>query len=295
MEEDKYFIGKDSYLSISIGTTFLEKNFNILSNDQYKTLHLSEIVRNAKDNGLINYNYNEFGYRCDNFIKEKDSNKIRIVFSGCSETEGVGNNIEDTWSFLFYRYLSNNYNTDGYFNLGLSGSGYQKIISNLLNFIKIYDGVDYIFILLPNIARWIEWIDDSSGYKEIGLDPWHNKPKRKNDTTIKNQRDILINFILTIRLFESYCEEKNIKLLWATWDQKDEDNYDFLLKKRVFKNFIRIENDKILESLLIDKTNNTKKLLARDGHLGFGFHELWADAFIDNFIKQKLGENNAKI
>jgi hypothetical protein len=293
IEDIQYFIGNDNFLSESIGSTFLEKNINLLKNEKYKTIHLSEIVRDAKDDGSIVYNYNESGYRCDNFTKQTD--RVRVVFSGCSETEGVGNNIEDTWSFLVHKYLKNYYDVDGYFNLGLSGIGYEKIISNLLNFIKIYGDPDYIFILLPNIGRWIEWIDDYKGYQQIGLNPWHNGKKNKNDTTLKDQRDILINFILTMRLFESYCEAKNIKLLWATWDQKDEDNYSFLLKKGIFKNFIRVKNDKIEASLLVDKTNNPKKLLARDGHLGLGFHELWADAFIDNFIKQKLGENNAKI
>lgn len=292
-EDTEYFIGKNNFLSLSIGSTFLEKNGNLQLNQKYRTIHLSEIIRNAKDDGSVVYNYNESGYRCNDFIKRTD--KVRIVFSGCSETEGVGNNIEDTWSFLFYQYLKNNYKTDGYFNLGLSGFGHEKIISNLLNFIKIYGDPDYIFILLPNIARWIEWIDESKGYEQIGLSPWHENKKNKDDTTLKDQRDLLISFILIMRLFESYCEGKNIKLLWATWDQKDEDNYSFLLKNGIFKNFIRIQNDQIKEVLLSNKTNNPKKLLARDGHLGLGFHELWADAFIDNFIKQKLGENNAKI
>jgi len=275
----------------SIFSNGLEDGAKVFNYPDYKTIHFGETKRGAIDDGTINYKYNNLGYRCDSFWQK--TNGVRVLFSGCSETQGIGNNIEDVWTTKVYKYLEQNYAVDGYFNLALSGSGYARIINNLINHMNIYGSADYVFILFPNIARWTEWIDDSTGYNNIGLNAWHDGKKNKDDTSIKTQRDHLVNFITMIKLFEGFCELNNTKLYWSTWDKNDEYNYKLLNKKQIFKNFIGLDISGVEELILNE--NNSKKdkkyFFTRDKHLGIGWHDFFADAFIHHLTE----DNNANI
>lgn len=284
----------DEHISIVANSIFsneLENNMKVFDYPDYETIHFGELRRGAVDDKTITYSYNHFGYRCDPFNKKKEG--VRVLFSGCSETEGIGNNVDDIWTKKVYKYLEQNVAVDGYFNLGQSGSGYARIISNLINHMKTYGYADYVFVLFPNIARWTEWIDDKNKYKNIGLSAWHTGKKDKDDTDIKTQRNHMINFIVMIKLFETFCESNNIKLYWATWDKNDEENYKLLRKKDIFKNFISLEFSNI-EELIFNENNNKKDktyFFTRDKHLGTGWHDFFADTFIDNLTRS----NNANI
>jgi hypothetical protein len=275
----------------SIFSVGLENNARVFDYPDYKTIHFGETQRGAIDDGTINYKYNNLGYRCDTFLQKTDG--VRVLFSGCSETAGIGNNIDDMWTTKVYKHLEKNSAVDGYFNLGLSGSGYTRIINNVFNHMKIYGSADYVFILFPNIARWTEWIDDSTGYRNIGLNEWHGLEKNKDDTDIKTQRNNLINFITMIKLFEAFCKLNNTKLYWSTWDKNDEHNYKLLSKKEIFKNFISLEISNI-EELLLNESNSKKDktyFFTRDHHLGVG----WQDCFADSFIDRLTRGDNANI
>ena len=52
----------------------------------------------------VEYNLNEDYFRSDNFKKEHDG--LHILFSGCSESEGVGANIEYAWTHILYKKIS---------------------------------------------------------------------------------------------------------------------------------------------------------------------------------------------
>jgi hypothetical protein len=282
LEDEKINVTANSIFNLG-----LESKTEVFDYKDYKTIHFGEKLQGIIDDGTIQYDYNRIGYRCDTFNNKK--NGVRVLFSGCSETEGIGNNIDDTWTKKVYKYLEQNVATDGYFNLGQSGSGYARIISNLINHMRIYGSADYVFVLFPNIARWTEWINDSDGYKNIGLNAWHDGKKNKDDTDLKTQRDHLINFIVMIKLFEAFCESNNTKLYWATWDKNDEHNYKILSNKTIFKNFISLELTAV-EELILNKNNSDKNktyFFARDNHLGTGWHDYFADSFIDHLTRSK--------
>lgn len=267
------------------------------------TMHHSEEVQNERlsldivDDKSIIYNYNQDHFRCDEF-NSNHSGK-HIVFSGCSETEGVGANIEENWSYKLYSEISQNEKTSGYYNLGLSGSGYLKIINNLMIYIEKFGKPDLIFILFPNIARWTEWIDDRNGYAWIGLDPFNPKPvdvSRASDekTLMVNS----INFTSTLRLFEKYCESSGIKLFWSTWDGHDEKTYNTLVNNQTFKSFVPMNmldfhlslSNNILTKKDFIKTN--KNLFRRDTHLGNVYHDYFSNVFLSAYSKEM---NNANL
>ena len=74
----------------------------------------SEIDKGIVDDGSVNYYYNTESFRCDEFKKDHDG--LHILFAGCSETEGIGGNVEDAWpTMLLNKMKSKN---SGFFNIG---------------------------------------------------------------------------------------------------------------------------------------------------------------------------------
>jgi hypothetical protein len=80
-------------------------------------------------NTEITYDYNEYGHRCKN-VSEIDLENY-ILFSGCSQTEGIGLELEKTFPYL----VSNTLGID-YYNLSLGGSGIDTMTYNLIAWIN---------------------------------------------------------------------------------------------------------------------------------------------------------------
>ncbi len=265
------------------------------------TVHQSEklIDKNWKkyDNS-VKYLYNSMGFRCDEFKKEHSD--THILFSGCSETEGVGDNIENNWSYLLFNKINQKIKTTGYFNLGKSSSGFNRIINDVIVYTQKYGKPDIIFILFPNIARWTEWISDDVGYKSIGVAPNNNKKEKVDiDTTsIKQQRDLILQFVLLIRLLELYCKDNDIKLYWSSWDITEENNYNNLQSINSFNRFVNFNLELFINKILKEATEQEKiikeknYIFRRDGHLGQVFHNHFAEKFFNYFIEEN---DNAKI
>lgn len=88
------------------------KNYDI-NNNEYS----------AKD---ISYKFNSHGFRCDEFIK---TDGIRIVFLGCSVTEGIAVRQEEIWATKFLQKIEKKYNFKiPYWNLSLGGCGIDSIL-----------------------------------------------------------------------------------------------------------------------------------------------------------------------
>ncbi len=273
---------------------FTEQPFGI-------TVHQSEKLIDKdwqKYDNSVKYLYNSMGFRCDEFKKEHS--ETHILFSGCSETEGVGDNIENNWSYLLFNKINQKIKTTGYFNLGKSSSGFNRIINDVIVYMQKYGKPDIIFILFPNIARWTEWVSNDVGYKSIGVAPNNNKKEKVDiDTTsIKQQRDLILQFILLIRLLELYCKDNHIKLYWSSWDVAEENNYNNLQSINSFNRFVNFNLELFINKILKETVEQEKiikeknYILRRDGHLGQVFHNHFSEKFFNYFIEEN---NNAKI
>lgn len=109
-------------------------------------------------NRKIVYSYNSSGHRCKD-IKDLDFDNY-ILFTGCSHTEGVGLELENTYPYLFSKTL----NCD-YYNLALSASGIDTLEYNLLHwFFQFKKKPKYVFIQWPDHSRFISLYP---GYKHI--------------------------------------------------------------------------------------------------------------------------------
>jgi len=102
-------------------------------------------------NKSIDYIYNNLGHRCKR-IDEIDLNNY-ILFIGCSHTEGVGNRIIDTFSYI----VSNELKCD-YYNLSVGGTGIDTMIYNLNIWLhKINNKPKYLVWQWPEPTRYLSY------------------------------------------------------------------------------------------------------------------------------------------
>ena len=235
---------------------------------------------NGEDDGKVEYLYNDEYFRCDNFTKEhKDTH---VLFAGCSETEGVGGNLDACWAYMTYKELEKTHKMSGYFNIAKSGFGWQKIITNTMVYIQKYGAPNYLFIILPDNNRNFKWHEERQcwGYMQ------------KWDLDVLSHQRNLIDLVVSWRLFLRFCELQKIKVLWTTWARNDGAyyreaslDYFFEVNHSAFKDSINA-----LTSSEMERTDLEKK---RDGHSGFAMHRAWSWTFLEEINKrsQILGDS----
>jgi hypothetical protein len=268
---------------------FFNEVFNQLKNEKQEFLLTGEVLyEQYEQDDSVRYYFNSLGFRSDEFTKNHDGE--HVVFAGCSETEGAGGNLDSNWAHIIYTKISQTKKLSGFFNLGMSGWGHEPIISNIMSYINEYGKPDKIYILFPNIGRYLKWEEHDGNleyynylvtppYKSIdGEDHYY----LNECVTIEEHRRLLVNFTLIVRLFEEYCISNNIELVWSTWDQIDAKNYQ---KIGTFKKFIKmiqatefVKNNKdfFIENIKIQKNWDRK----RDGHHGYLYHYIWSHQFL---------------
>ena len=245
----------------------------------------------------VTYKYNDDWFRSENFINKHDG--LHVLFSGCSESEGVGDNIEHAWTNILYKKISKDIKCSGFFNLSRSGWGWSKIVANALIYFEKYGYPDLYFILLPNHQRMHNFskkgVVDDHGI-QTGL-LWQYKQfypiaySMRNAETKDNQHYIRVLekeynetfmfFITAWKLFNKICKDNNVKLVvgsWEDWDSKNINNLD------MFDNFINLGDSKNLMEKYVNtyyETNQKTKydLRKRDGHHGRLIHNFWAEEF----------------
>jgi hypothetical protein len=281
--------------------------YNIAKNDHTHAIFFNEIDYIKQEDGYLHkmetgkinednidkdifYKYNSLGFRSDEFTKNHEGN--HILFAGCSETEGLGGNLESCWPKMVYDEISKNEKTSGFYNLGRAMWGWQNIIINVLLYIQKYNKPDNIFILFPNIGRQLIW--DKESTQEFNAEIYNlfvalanyssveHMPIKQNKITIREQRDLFINFCLSMKLLEKICKENNINLYWSTWDIEDLESFknikifNNLIETFKFESYIKYNFEEFTETI----KNRKDWLRKRDGHNGYGQHFIWKNNFL---------------
>lgn len=148
----------------------------------------------------VTYKFNNFGFRCDDF-ESWEKYPYRILFAGCSITEGIGVPLEDCWAKIFHKRLCENIGHNiPYWNIGKSATGFDQMLRYLYHFGDMLRP-QIIISFLPDKSRreisndmhWGTWWD---------VDPTLTKPLLKtfsNETIINYQTEknlSMINFML---------------------------------------------------------------------------------------------------
>jgi lysophospholipase L1-like esterase len=148
------------------------------------------------------YSQNSLGLRDDEFENFKEG-YTKFLFAGCSMTEGVGLPKKYMWSENVKKHIKETNDKTQFYNIGMGGVSTQLIIKNVVNFIKEYGKPDYIFLMLPDLGRLVEYEDElyfnNVLSKDINL-----------ETLFFYDANILM-------LFEEFCSTNNIKLFLMSW------------------------------------------------------------------------------
>jgi hypothetical protein len=243
----------------------------LLPNSTYYYMD-AEFIKNPdiKKDEKISYVLNNEGFRSDDFLKTHEG--THILFTGCSETFGVGASIDTVWSKIVYDSISKNNKLSGYFNLGHPGMGMYTIVKEILVYIEKYSKPDIICMLAPNFERSYAW----NGEKFLIDYEYHENPTKKE---YYNQ---MYESMFLCSVVEMICKLLKIKLIWSTWNPEDSYNIE---KSNYFNSFISVTNaqDYIKWAISYKKifSGQSDSEIRRDNqHHGADSHNYWAYCFI---------------
>jgi hypothetical protein len=249
------------------------------------------------DDKSIVYEYNNEWFRSDDFTTEHPE-KYHILFAGCSETEGIGGSLDTVWTKMLYESLKEKYDVGGFYSIAKAGYGWQKIIINFMTYVRKYGTPTHLFILTPNLDRMFKWISDKEFWRYVQMMPFSVVPSEvseedrnfvlTNIPTPETHMKSLIDFTVSWKLFEAYCNSIGTKLLWSTWDGEENPNLSMFDQHN---NFFEIDRDHSFEKFIKKNRPDGKvekdDFSRRDGHSGKLFHMFWKESF-ENEI-ERLG------
>jgi hypothetical protein len=170
------------------------------------------------------YKLNEKGFRSENF-EPLTSKNLNVLISGCSVTFGQGVFQEHSWPELFSKEIGLKSNKPiKMYNLAVMGGSVHLTIKNLMSFIRTYGSPDEIYLLLPPSSRRLVYDEHADNFRNIlvnkeGYKSLANKKnlavKRFYDSYCEEDTALLATTLMG--LFESFCEAKNIKLVWSSY------------------------------------------------------------------------------
>jgi hypothetical protein len=269
------------------------------SEEHSKTKHFTVNPAEAQqafgtiDDGEVTYDYNSDWFRSDEFTTEHPE-KYHIVFSGCSETEGVGSPLDTVWAKIVHTKLKEKFHIGGYYNLAKSGHGWHKVISSLLVYIKKYGKPTHMIVLLPNVGRDYVWQEDRQSWNYDQKLPYASLKKHLPDsmadkiTTLDEYRDAFVHFTLGWKLFEAFCNSSNIKLIFSSWNYEETKNLSFHNHHPSFFGLDKPNFDYYARQKRPDGKFKDRDLRRRDNHSGVLYHEWWADSFMQQILERGL-------
>jgi len=183
----------------------------------------------------ISYISNSFGHRSEEF-KVLDKDKTNILFSGCSQTFGVGLPIEETWPAIVYKWMKEN-NKESEFGpyqaLSFTGGSIEKIVQNIFKYCHTFGNPDIIYFLAPDIDRQVGYgfIDHPNAEENneiFFIDHAHLRVIPKEElgsrkiSQIMSAEATILRVVNCLRMLEIFCISNKIELIWNTWGPENQ-------------------------------------------------------------------------
>lgn len=222
----------------SILNLWEDYNFNVL-NDRVNTESLwngpdnLETLKKIHKNAAMktyapkdfNYKFNSLGFRSAEF---NNDDPVKVLYGGCSLTEGIGLPIEHTWSTFVNEQISAKIEKPvSLYNVGMGGFSIDAITRFI--YVTIDSGKfipDVVFLLLPSPLRNEYYLIDRNN--QPNLHHFIATYREYTDPEIRVFHDnVMKTYMMTQRVHEtfrnlvflqSYLESKGIPLFFSTWD-----------------------------------------------------------------------------
>jgi len=219
----------------------------------------------------ITYHHNSDGFRCDEFIN-CDLYDKRILFAGCSLTEGIGLPLNDIWAKIIHTKICSKLNIEvPFWSIARGATGLDQMVRYLYHYLPIIKP-NIVISYIPFFERRERWYNDFFG-------PWSDDVSNNESKVLLDEKYVNYitekNFIMIDLLLERY----NSTMLCSTVDHKyNIEHLNLRNVKQLLTHVPRID-------------------LARDGiHAGPKTNRVFADYMLDNFweeIKSKLNINTS--
>jgi hypothetical protein len=259
------------------------KKYSYQFKDEYHILnHIPpERITKGKEDWEVEYSFNNELFRSDHFTKDHDG--MHILFGGCSNTEGVGSNITDNWSYLLHQEISKSVKTSGFFSVAKGGYGWHQIFLNFKIYVEKYGAPEYYFVLHPNIVRFYKWNEELGDWRYIQRNSGETYKQEEYD----EHRLVFPNWVSAMSLFIAYCESVGTKLIWTTWDNRETNNIknSGYFDSTYFETYFGTPAN--VQSIRPDGNFEKDDINFRDGHPGKVQQILWFQSFKDELIKRK--------
>jgi hypothetical protein len=166
----------------------------------------------SDNSGICTYTYNELGFRGDSIHK----NGFKVMSIGCSLTEGVGVNNDETWPSQFCSHVPNSVN----FNFGTGGRSNDFITRCLISF---YDFIkpDLVLLMYTSPLRREIYTKNNGIEPFMSTTSWgylkeDNEGKKIQDylTYTQNENEDLINWYKNHLLIKYFLESKKCNWIW---------------------------------------------------------------------------------
>lgn len=166
----------------------------------------------SDNSGINTYTYNELGFRGDSAKKQG----FKVMSIGCSYTEGVGVNDNETWPYLFCSLISNSVNM----NFGTGGRSSDYVVRCLLTYFDFIKP-DLVLIMYPHPFRREFYTKDNNIEPFMPTASWgfmketeEGRKIQENLTELQNENEDFINWYKNHLLIKLFLKDKNCNWLW---------------------------------------------------------------------------------
>jgi hypothetical protein len=159
-------------------------------NSSFK-LMIHEEKLGIPENDEVTYSYNSAGLRSDEFTNNHSG--THVLFAGCSETEGLGNKLENIWANQLYKKIINEEPCSGFFNVGVRAVGISAINRQIISYMQQYGKPNNLFVNYPDFYRHYKWNNIKKFWEQkIGLETMASY-NLKDKFFLKEFKDAAIN------------------------------------------------------------------------------------------------------
>lgn len=182
----------------------------------FDRLDKSSTLYNYYLENSFTYRYNNYGYRSDDDYYEGDEGSI---FLGCSFTEGIGLDLNNTWAYKLHKHLGGKF-----FSLAKGGTGSDTWFRYLFMFLPILK-VNNVFLLGTDWPRF-EFFDNSEVMTtsvNLPMKGFQNKYPNFTKDILSNTYLSGYNFYKNLLSIKQLCYSKNINFFFI--DINSDDKY----------------------------------------------------------------------
>jgi len=237
------------------------KKLNWFNNDKLKRYNPIDNLYTIDD---ITYEFNSHGFRCDEFKFQSD---FKIVFLGCSITEGIGLKQTDTWAYKLLEMIRKDTGLNiPFWNLALAGVGIDSITRAFYHYHNLLKP-KIIFGYFPEYRRELYYLKD---YNDLAAYTFQNKELLEQSVMI-DERTILYETEKNFSFIDLMIKNIDSTMIWNTWS-----------KNNIYPNL------QIKHNFELGWDNK-----ARDReHPGSNLHSLFADNIYSEYRKLILSKIN---